>query len=66
MQIVIKFAKPGHDDENPFALETVREKIVSVKRFGTAHFNWHEAVATAISHAQPGEHIVAMFDEEYR
>ncbi len=58
MQLVMRFAKPGRDGE-----ELVREKVVTVKTFSTQHWNWHEAVATAIFHTQPGERIVAIFEE---
>ncbi len=61
MQIVMRFAKRGDDGE-----ETVREKIIPVKTFATQHFNWHEAVATAIYHARDGERIVALIMEGYQ
>lgn len=61
MQVVMRFAKLGRDGK-----ETIREKVVPVKTFGTAHFNWHEAVATAIFHAQPGERIVAVIEGGYQ
>lgn len=62
MQLVIKFTKRGEDDADAY----VREKTITMKSFGVQHFNWHEAVAAAIFHAQPGERIVALFEEEYR
>ncbi len=61
MQIVMRFAKRGSGDK-----ETVREKVVPVKTFGTQHFNWHEAVAMAVFHAQPGERIVAIIEAGYQ
>ncbi len=61
MQVVMRFAKRGDDDT-----ETVREKTVPLKTFATQHFNWHEAVAAAIYHAQDGERIVALFEEGYQ
>ena len=60
MRFVIRFAKPGPDGE------VVREKIVPVKTFGTALFNWHEAVATAVFHSQEGERIIAIIEEGYQ
>ena len=60
MQVVIKFAKRGRDNK-----ETVREMVVPVQTFGTAHFNWHEVVAAAVFHAQEGERIVAIIEEGY-
>ncbi len=60
MQVVMRFAKRGKDD-----VERVREKIIQMKTFGTQHFNWHEAVAAAIFHAQEGERIVAVIEEGY-
>ena len=62
MQVVMRFVKPGPDGEQ----EEVRQKTVPVKTFGTQHFNWHEAVATAIFHAQSGERIVALYEEGYQ
>ena len=61
MQIVMRFAKRGSDD-----VEHVREKVIAVKTFGTQHFNWHEVVAAAIFHAQPGERIVAIIEGGYQ
>lgn len=60
MQIVMRFAKRGKDDT-----ETVREKVVDMKTFGSAHFNWTEAVAAATFHALPGERIVALIEGGY-
>lgn len=61
MQIVLRFAKRGKDDQ-----EYVREKVVTFKRQGAAHFNWNEAVAAAIFHAQSGERIVAIIEGGYQ
>lgn len=61
MKVVMKFAKLGNGDK-----ETVREKVVPVRTFGTAHFNWHEIVAAAIFHTQPGERIVSISEEGYQ
>lgn len=60
MQIVMKFAKRDTSD-----VECVREKVITVKTFGQAHFNWHEAVAAAVFHSQPGERIVAIIEGGY-
>ncbi len=62
MQIVMRFAKPGLDGEE----ETVRQKVITVRTHSTQHFNWHEAVAAAIYHAQDGERIVAVIMEGYQ
>ena len=61
MRVVIRFAKRGNDD-----VEHVREKVIPVKTFGTQYYNWHEAVAAAIFHAQPGERVVAVIEEGYQ
>lgn len=61
MQIVLRFAKRDDSDA-----EHVREKVITVKTFGTQHYNWHEAVAAAIFHAQPGERIVAIIEVGYQ
>ncbi len=60
-QLVIKFATREDD-----GTETVREKVITTKTFGTAHFNWHEIVAAAIFHGQEGERIVAVIEEGYQ
>jgi hypothetical protein len=57
----MRFAKRGKDD-----VETVREKVITVKTFGTQHFNWHEAVAAAVFHSQEGERIVAVIEAGYQ
>ena len=61
MQIVMRFAKRGDND-----VETVRQKVITVRTCSTQHFNWHEAVAAAIYHAQDGERIVAVIMEGYQ
>ena len=60
MQVVMRFAKRDKADK-----EIVREKIINVKTFGQAHHNWHEAVASAVFHAQEGERIVAIIEGGY-
>ena len=60
MNVVMRFAKR---DSN--GVDIVREKIIPVKTFGTAHFNWHEVVATAVFHARKGERIVFVAEEGY-
>ncbi len=60
MQIIIRYAKRDKDNG-----EIVREKIIGMKTTGTQHFNWHEAVAVAIFHSQPGERIVALIEKGY-
>lgn len=61
MRVVMRFAKRG-----PSGKETIREKVVPVKVFGAAHFNFHEVVAAAIFHAQDGERIIAIIEEGYQ
>lgn len=60
MQIIIRYAKRDDND-----VMIVRQKIVGMKTSGTQHFNWHEAVAVAVFHSQPGERIVALIEKEY-
>ncbi len=57
MQLILRFAKSGDKGE------TIREITIPVRSLGTAHFNWHEAVTTAIFHAKAGERIVALIIE---
>lgn len=60
MQVVMRFAKRDEND-----VMCIRQQTVPVRTFGTAHFNWHQAVAMAIFHAQEGERIVSISEEGY-
>ncbi len=60
MQLILRYAKRGKDD-----VETVRQTVVTMRTFGAQHYQWQEAVAAAIFHAQPGERIVAIIMEGY-
>lgn len=61
MKLVMRFASPGKNDT-----VTIRQQTINLRTNTTQHFNWYEAVAAAIFHAQPGERIVALIEEGHQ
>lgn len=60
MQIVVRYAKRGKDDR-----ETVREKVIPLRKTTPGQWNWQEFVAMAVFHKQEGERIVAIIEGGY-